>query len=632
MVSLPSPLIASAIITAGALLCTSKAADLYVSTAGNNANPGTLSSPFRSITFASNAASPGDTVYVRGGVYFGTLNLTNSGTSAAPITIRNFNDETPVIDASGVGPGSQGAVVTINGTDHVTLQGFELRNLTTDEDDDTPIGILIRGNADGITIDSCHIHSIRNDGDDGNAHGILVSGNSSSIQALTISNNLIENLILGNSEALVLNGNVDGFVVSGNTVRNCNNIGIDFIGFEGTNSNSTLDQARNGLCVGNTVHGSSTVSNPAYNSWSCAGIYVDGGRDIVIEGNRLYQNDIGIEIASEHAGRATSGIDVRNNLVWNNTYGGIFTGGYSPSVGSTEDCTITGNTTFNNDTARDGNGELLIRYRTFGLDVYGNIFYAGIQRLVVSRITTNTSNLRLDYNVYMSPSSPFWSWGNTNWFSGFSSWKSATGQDANTKFANPGFMSTTGSVGSYDLSISDTSPAHGAGLPTYMAMIGELDAFGNPRLNGVMDAGAFEVPSSLTPIEQWRLANFGTAASSGDAADSADPDGDGSINLAEYAFSGDPNASDGGARIRLLSQTQFELPINPNATEELNYSIYSNPSLASGSTWQLIGSRFAGDSWSTMNGVTISENNGFITISDTRTNPHCLFYRASVTR
>lgn len=44
-----------------------------------------------------------------------------------------------------------------------------------------------------------------------------------------------------------------------------------------------------------------------------------------------------------------------------------------------------------------------------------------------------------------------------------------------------------------------------------------------------------------TAQELWRLANFGTAANTGDAADSADPDQDGSRNLAEYAAATDPN-------------------------------------------------------------------------------------------
>ena len=50
--------------------------------------------------------------------------------------------------------------------------------------------------------------------------------------------------------------------------------------------------------------------------------------------------------------------------------------------------------------------------------------------------------------------------------------------------------------------------------------------------------------SALTALQSWRYANFGTIANSGNAADTADPDGDGLNNLLEYAFGGNPNTAD----------------------------------------------------------------------------------------
>ena len=41
----------------------------------------------------------------------------------------------------------------------------------------------------------------------------------------------------------------------------------------------------------------------------------------------------------------------------------------------------------------------------------------------------------------------------------------------------------------------------------------------------------FVVPNGLTPVETWRVVNFNTWANSGIAADTADPDGDGVVNL-----------------------------------------------------------------------------------------------------
>jgi hypothetical protein len=46
--------------------------------------------------------------------------------------------------------------------------------------------------------------------------------------------------------------------------------------------------------------------------------------------------------------------------------------------------------------------------------------------------------------------------------------------------------------------------------------------------------------SATTPIETWRQSKFGTTSNSGDAADDADPNHNGIINLMEYALGGEP--------------------------------------------------------------------------------------------
>ncbi|MCS7048192.1 MAG: PKD domain-containing protein [Verrucomicrobiae bacterium] len=51
---------------------------------------------------------------------------------------------------------------------------------------------------------------------------------------------------------------------------------------------------------------------------------------------------------------------------------------------------------------------------------------------------------------------------------------------------------------------------------------------------------AVKIERVLTPREQWRLNHFGTTENTGLAADFADPDADGVVNLLEYALRGDP--------------------------------------------------------------------------------------------
>lgn len=116
----------------------------------------------------------------------------------------------------------------------------------------------------------------------GNAHGIAVYGNSStSLEQLAITQNELYNLKLGASEAMAINGNVDGFRIAQNIVHDNNNIGIDIIGFEGIAPNPSQDQARNGVIEENHVYNSSSFGNPAYGEdYSAAGIYVDGGKAV----------------------------------------------------------------------------------------------------------------------------------------------------------------------------------------------------------------------------------------------------------------------------------------------------------------------------------------------------------------
>ena len=619
-----------------ALVCSPwlRAAEYFVSPTGDDSQAGTLASPWKTVAKGAATAVAGDTVYVRGGVYQERITLSRSGTPGSRITLRNHPGEVPVLDGGGQTVGGQTAMIDVAGRDYVTISGFEIRNLTTSVNSQTPLGILVDGAAIGVEIEGCEIHSIENNGSNGNAHGILVSGNHSTpISGLVIRDCLIRNLVLGNSEALVVNGNVDGFEVRGNTVRDCNNIGIDFIGFEGTGPTVALDQARNGICADNLVHGCSTISNPAYGTWSCAGIYVDGGRDIIIERNRVYSNDIGIELASEHAGRATENITVRNNLVWRNEYGGIFTGGYNGSVGSTENCVVTGNTLFENDSAEDGNGELYVRYKTYGLEVKNNILLANDQGLVISRISTDTSGLDFDYNLFHSSSTDQWSWGNTSWFSGFANWQSTSGQDAHSMFADPELVDTSGPVGDVDLRIESTSVARDAGDPSFAAASGESDAFGRPRVvASIVDIGAHEYSSGiLSPLELWRLTHFGTTQNTGDAADLADPESDLRANLLEFALATLPVEANSEDIFATLAPGLLGFRFNTEASSVVVLTIYSSEDLQEGN-WVVVATRAKGGGWTTATDVAVAENGADVLITDDRPANGQRFYEMVVTR
>ncbi|MBM79675.1 MAG: hypothetical protein CMJ78_03655 [Planctomycetaceae bacterium] len=70
----------------------------YVALDGDDQNDGSKAKPWRNINFAVRQLSAGDTLYLRGGTYYQSIDVTVSGEEAKPITIRGFPNELAVID------------------------------------------------------------------------------------------------------------------------------------------------------------------------------------------------------------------------------------------------------------------------------------------------------------------------------------------------------------------------------------------------------------------------------------------------------------------------------------------------------------------------------------------------------
>ena len=65
---------------------------------GNDTGAGSPAAPWKSLAHATRQLQPGDTLYLRGGMYYEKVSLTRSGTTNAPITIASFPGELAVID------------------------------------------------------------------------------------------------------------------------------------------------------------------------------------------------------------------------------------------------------------------------------------------------------------------------------------------------------------------------------------------------------------------------------------------------------------------------------------------------------------------------------------------------------
>ena len=77
----------------------SEASPFHVANAGNDSGPGSLGSPWRTITASLGKLHAGDTLYVRQGTYFEHPVAAVSGSPSASIVVRSYPGETATLDS-----------------------------------------------------------------------------------------------------------------------------------------------------------------------------------------------------------------------------------------------------------------------------------------------------------------------------------------------------------------------------------------------------------------------------------------------------------------------------------------------------------------------------------------------------
>jgi parallel beta-helix repeat protein len=553
------------------------AADYHLSPAGSDAGPGSLEQPWKTFAHAVPLLAAGDTLNLHVGVYAERLMLSGkSATAEAPVVIQAYQSESAAIDGSTltVPTGGRAGLVVMENCNHVHLRGLEVRNFETTLAARTPTGIQIEGSGSGLKVLDCNVHHIRqsNTTASANGFGIAVYGTSTTpIDGLVIDDNEVHDLRTGQSESLVLNGNVTHFMVSRNHVHDCNNIGIDLIGYEGS-APAAVDRARNGTVRENLVHGIDSAFNPGYGGnfstgggeRSAAGIYIDGGAEITVERNRVYDSNFGIELASEAATGFTEGIRLRSNLLHHNHAAGIIMGGYDQNRGKTRACEVQNNTLFRNDTLETGGGQITLQFYLEKNLFRNNIIWANAttKQMIIHYVEGGTAAQRafgpsnvFDWNIYfcegdeadiefgLNPTGSGGNQGNKS-YNGLAAWRTAIGSDANSTFHNPGFAVAVPSAtpAATDFKITEASFARDRTAPTFVPHTNEKDFFGASRqANGRVDAGAHEF---MTGLQAWRDVHFSLPDGGPPAGNDDDPDADGVRNLVEYSQGMNPALSD----------------------------------------------------------------------------------------
>ncbi len=293
----------------------------YVSPTGNNSNSGTLpEQAWQTINFATQntTVQPGDTVQIMQGTYNEQIDITISGDGiegvAYFITFKNYNNENVILSGSTLS--DYGYIMNMNNVHHLIISGLHFQDYQQLD----AIGIKVKDcmhirieNNEFTNIDYSPNAVGQTPSESENSQPIIVLGTNPDdaypTQGIQIVGNTIHDCETGWSECISINGHVDIFEIANNHIYNNTNIPIVAIGFEGECSNPDNDQARNGHIKNNLIH-----DNPSAYA-ECAGIYIDGATQIVVENNTLYNNNYGIEVGCENNG-SISGANA-NNIINN---------------------------------------------------------------------------------------------------------------------------------------------------------------------------------------------------------------------------------------------------------------------------------------------------------------------------
>lgn len=313
----------------------------YVATTGNDANPGTLNQPFKSFKKGVGLLQPGDTLYIRGGLYTEQIDLqtpNKTGMAGQYITIGGYQGETVILQFAdtasiGYGPikarGNRGYFIFENmildgsassdtgrsgwairdGNHHFTLRNLEIKNFKNVS--------AVYVSANDITIQGCKLHDqVSTLKTAGTYHyGIYFhNGANGLIEGTEIYNNAGGGL-------QIYPGPINTLVVRNNTIHDNNTKTTIHIGgiVIATDKVQTITDVRvfNNIIYNN---GSSPSSGHA------PGIRV-GGIQTKVLNNTIYNNK-GYGIINNDKTAA-----IQNNIVFGNIYGDIYDIGPSSSIG-----------------------------------------------------------------------------------------------------------------------------------------------------------------------------------------------------------------------------------------------------------------------------------------------------------
>jgi hypothetical protein len=461
----------------------------FVSPTGNDSDPGSLDKPWKTIQYTVDHVLPGDTIFIRDGIYQENIRISISGTEKAPILLTRYSSGEVVIDG-----GSEIALSVSGNVGYWTISGLTFRSsnrytlcLGWWEESFTENWIIRNNNIEGANFIRGANHLWENNNISGIGYkenlgdaGIYEAGESH--HNIYRSNN-IHDFTKKDARGIWSQGKTHDSIFENNTITNINadNDGGQCIDLDGAGNVEWR----------HTVRGN-RVSNCNY-----VGIQLENVFESVIENNQIvnatsagiivinYDSDVSCKVGGENnqygnvngdcRGMVVNNI-LRQNIIANSGYVGGIVSYWASGVKVYNNIVDGSSYSFyiDNDVPSSNNW-----------DVRGNIFSnykkAAISLINPSSLIKDENNLFFttsNVNAYYLRSNPYYYYSLARWKKDFK-----LGQGS--KVGDPLYIDPS----NLDFHVQPNSPVIDAGIDPGI----QTDFDGKPRLTGSnFDIGPFE--------------------------------------------------------------------------------------------------------------------------------------------
>ncbi|MBI3039338.1 right-handed parallel beta-helix repeat-containing protein [bacterium] len=301
----------------------------YVSKDGSDSNLGTIDNPWMTFCKATATLLPGDTVYIKKGVYNEVVVPKTSGTPGNFITYSAYENDEVILDGQNKLPMNTEhweAMFFINNKSYISIKGLR----------------AINSNGAGFMAEDC---------------SDIVFRENSSFKTFS------SGIGIWGCKNVILEGNSVQRACQGKSgpVQECLSVS-NTVNFEIKNNKvfdrpiGTLGSGGEGMCIKEACRNGRVFNNTIYDL-ILLGLYIDGWEsrmeNLEVYGNTVYNARDGIVIAAETKKGSLKNIKVYNNIVYDNRFHGISISDNNSEApcggdGPKEDIFIAYNTVFHN--------------------------------------------------------------------------------------------------------------------------------------------------------------------------------------------------------------------------------------------------------------------------------------------